>query len=395
MAIFAAPVDTLPARPELVASAARGRLERLGLWASFAAELDEVPALRVTWGDADTYEIASVRSAWGGGRAGTRRRIAGLWRAALAERGVEVLAPPTWRRTRGGWLVDGRRVPVLVDATGRAAVVARSEGARRIRVDRLVAVAMNLPGGGSPRFVLASGAAGWGYVLGSRRAAGAVYLTDADLLRAAGRDPGDVAREHLAAMGIEVDRTGALQVTSAGATRLTRAHGPGWLAIGDAAWAPDPLSGSGVLRALDDASFAAARIDEALAGRSELVAPASTWTAHLDQRLTYYGVERRWPASRFWARRHRPAPGVLTLDPRAEVVDAGGPAPAAVEVWLPPTAVRALRDLCARPTPAHAVMAALRSHPAYPGDSAALRALQFLVDEGVFRVRPIEGRETV
>ncbi|MEQ9499005.1 MAG: hypothetical protein RIT81_19145 [Deltaproteobacteria bacterium] len=395
MAIFAAPVDALPARPELLASAARGRLERLGLWASFSAELDEVPALRVTWGDDAPYEIAAVVSAWGGGRAGTRRRIARLWRTALADAGIAVGPPTTWRRTPGGWRVGDRRVPFLVDATGRAAVLARSQGARRVRVDRLVAVAMPLPAGGAPRFDLASGASGWGYILRSRQAAGAVYLTDADLLRPAGRSPGDVAHEHLAAMGIAIEGIGAAQVTAAGATRLTRAHGPGWRAIGDAAWAPDPLSGSGVLRALDDAAAAATQLDAALDRHHELEAPASTWTSHLEQRLDYYGAEGRWPASTFWARRRRPPPAALTIDPLAEVVDAEGPTPAAVEVWLAPTAVRALRDLCAHPRAAHAVLAALRSHRAYPGDSAALRALQFLVDEGVCRVRRIEGRETV
>ena len=85
--------------------------------------------------------------------------------------------------------------------------------------------------------------------------------------------------------------------------------GPGWLAVGDAALACDPLSSQGLLNALYSAVLAADAVGRALGG--EAAAPAAyqrgmapvadAYRAHLD---AWYGLERRWADRPFWARRH-------------------------------------------------------------------------------------------
>src|SRR5262249_39615562 len=95
--------------------------------------------------------------------------------------------------------------------------------------------------------------------------------------------------------------------------RLDRVAGPGWLAVGDAASAIDPLSGAGIAKSLLGAIAAARAADRGLAGSiAPLAAYAETIRSDFEgaRRMgaAYYGRERRWPASPFWRRRHGPAP---------------------------------------------------------------------------------------
>jgi flavin-dependent dehydrogenase len=111
---------------------------------------------------------------------------------------------------------------------------------------------------------------------------------------------------------------------SATSHRLVRGVQPGrgtfpWLAVGDAALAVDPISGSGVVRALRTAAQAADALLAALSGDGEAV-PAydrgldEACTRYLIERLGYYEAEGRYPDAPFWQRRH------LRRAPRAHVV---------------------------------------------------------------------------
>ena len=87
------------------------------------------------------------------------------------------------------------------------------------------------------------------------------------------------------------------------------AGGPGWLAVGDAALACDPLSSQGLLNALYSGRMAAAAIRRALIGDSgalddytrAMVGVAAAYRANL---AAWYAMEARWPDRPFWARRH-------------------------------------------------------------------------------------------
>jgi flavin-dependent dehydrogenase len=107
-------------------------------------------------------------------------------------------------------------------------------------------------------------------------------------------------------------------VFSASSTRLSHPVGPGWLAVGDAACALDPLSSQGILNGIRFGMAAGHAIAEhgagdatALEGYSEQL--RQSFARYLAVRQRYYGRERRWPEATFWSRRHQaglsPLPG--------------------------------------------------------------------------------------
>jgi flavin-dependent dehydrogenase len=89
---------------------------------------------------------------------------------------------------------------------------------------------------------------------------------------------------------------------------IEAAAGPGWLAVGDAALACDPLSSQGLFNALYSALMAANALRRALAGDADALADyqrtiARVVDAHRDNLAAYYSMESRWPTLPFWARR--------------------------------------------------------------------------------------------
>ena len=210
----------------------------------------------------------------------------------------------------------------IVDATGRSARIARSQGARRRRLDRLVAAHwLVAPADERDRdssTLVEAAADGWWYTspVGNAQRT-VVFLTDADLLpRRKGRTSEEwnrrlsrvpQIRAALAAAGCRL--CASPRITDAGTAHLDRTAGPGWVATGDAAVSFDPLSSQGILTALlmgHEAGRAAAamlrrRDPEPLVRYGERY--AAILERHLTRRAAYYGLERRWSEAPFWARR--------------------------------------------------------------------------------------------
>jgi hypothetical protein len=118
------------------------------------------------------------------------------------------------------------------------------------------------------------------------------------------------------------------RVFSAASQRLRRTeHDAPWIAVGDACLAVDPISGSGVVRALRSAQAATRTTLALLEADPSQVIPAYEsdgdieCSRYLQERALYYAVERRWEGSPFWSRRLR-----ATTDSRAP---AGAGAPTA------------------------------------------------------------------
>jgi 2-polyprenyl-6-methoxyphenol hydroxylase-like FAD-dependent oxidoreductase len=82
-----------------------------------------------------------------------------------------------------------------------------------------------------------------------------------------------------------------------------------WIAVGDAALAVDPISGSGVIRALRSARAGAETALAILEGQTSEAIKAyesgrdAECTEYLRERAMYYGIEHRWSESTFWQRR--------------------------------------------------------------------------------------------
>lgn len=288
---------------------------------------------RFVWGSPEPAERDFVFGAAGAGWQLDRRRF----EAELAEAAAE--AGAVWRygcrlfgcsRESGGWRLDVKtrpgveawRADFVVDASGRASRLARLLGAKRIRYDRLIGVAAYFhPHTGEDSFTLVEAvASGWWY---SARLPGAklvaAYMTDSDLFdHAAARDEGRwrsllEAAEHTGRRVAEGARPWptAPRFLAAHTSRLSAVAGEGWLAVGDAAVAHDPLASYGISAALGAGFYAAAAVADHLAGRrGALRAYAAlvdrAFAQYLLMRHDRYLAEQRWPDAPFWRRRHAP-----------------------------------------------------------------------------------------
>ncbi len=232
---------------------------------------------------------------------------------------------PRWRLHRS----DGSAVTArwLVDASGRAASVARGLGATRRRDGDLVALAAWIRSSDTDdRTLVEAVPEGWWYTarlpgqervavlhVGAAEAAEILHdrqswcrrLAETRWVRRVTREVGPA----------EGDLLEGPRGTDAAGARLDRFAGDGWMAVGDAALSFDPLSSQGLLDAIYTGHLAAGAVDAALDGdagavtayASRLESVRAAYLRHLRQA---YRAEDRWPDSDFWRRRHgTPVPG--------------------------------------------------------------------------------------
>lgn len=313
---------------ESLAPSVNELLRDLGVWPRFTA-LDPVPSYGTcgVWGDAEPRRSSHLATPYGCGWHVERAAFDAMLADAAAEAGAQVrlgTACTVVERVAGGWsltLAAGRPVEahVVVDATGRGARVGRLLGARRVVFDRLVGLGATFAASDvdDQRYVLVEATPmGWWY---SAPAAGdrmvAMLMTDADLCREARLGTGAAWHRLLSATGPTAARiagpaVAGLRAFPAAGQRLERADVDApWLGVGDAALAVDPISGSGVVRALRTAAAAADAVLAVLGGdRGALAAYEAArdreCATYLVERAAYYGAERRWAAEPFWRRRH-------------------------------------------------------------------------------------------
>jgi flavin-dependent dehydrogenase len=321
-----------PGRPgplvgETVPPAIMRPLVQLRLWEAFVAGGHApAPGMVVSWGGATPYENDFIFDPYGSGWHLDRARFETMLVGAAIAAGAERYESRSvdCRHGGDGWVVrlPGPRPRTLrarwaIDASGRAAHLARRQGVGRDRCDRLVGLARFYATltTTDPRTFVEACELGWWYAaaLPDGKAV-AVLFTDADLLprgrptlercwdRLLART--DLVGGHLAA------GAGAtpLHVAAAGSGALSWCAGQDWLAIGDAGQSWDPLSGQGITRALTSAMRAADAITRAdRDGRSALDAYAArARREYRNYRLVHsanYRRETRWREHPFWRRR--------------------------------------------------------------------------------------------
>lgn len=209
----------------------------------------------------------------------------------------------------------------IVDATGRPAAFARRHGARLHHLDRLIALAV-LAEAGTQAFEaysqIESCEHGWWYA--ARLPGGRTLIslmTDSDIARsldlfsAEGFRRAWRATRSIARFSPPV--LAAPRAHAAGTQFIDQAIAPGWLALGDALMAFDPLSASGITGAIEDAIAASETLvrllerpstSEATALRRAYAERADAGLKRfLNEQRAIYAMEQRWPESRFWSRR--------------------------------------------------------------------------------------------
>ena len=209
----------------------------------------------------------------------------------------------------------------VVDASGRAAGFARRRGARIHADDDLMALAAfgrARQTSCSTRSLIESAELGWWYhaPISSDQTL-CVFFVDGDLLPRMRRPllfdwwRANLAKTKQVSTNFQTcEGSGRLHIRSARSQRLEPLHGDdGWMAIGDAATAFDPLSSRGIMKGLTHGERAASAISSYLSGDDSALRQLSRETGdeyleYLKTRKGYYHIETRWPDSFFWKRRH-------------------------------------------------------------------------------------------
>lgn len=106
----------------------------------------------------------------------------------------------------------------------------------------------------------------------------------------------------------QYDDAGTLFVRPAFSHRISQVRAVNYLPIGDALVSFDPLNGAGIIRAIQTATGAARVVQRHFSGDQEAVpefiaAVGELYEDYLDNRKTFYALEKRWPNAPFWARR--------------------------------------------------------------------------------------------
>lgn len=317
---------------ETIAPEARPLLAGLcpGVWESPGVSIPSFGS-ESAWGADELTSAPFVYGPYGDGLHVDRKAFNAALLRSAADAGAHVLlgarARACERRPDGSWrlVVEHRTSPTtlavgaFIEAIGRRAGLTQFLGARRRVRDRLVGVTAVYRGAshGGGALLIEAASDGWWY--SAPLPAGRLivaFMTDADICRGGRYTDKAVWREaiwsthHTRARVDRLEMASPPHVKTAMSYRLERGDDAGrWLAAGDSAIAFDPLSGTGILRALLTGEAAAAALGHMLLGRWQPARAYEEWLSRRFEELwlersAYYALERRWPESPFWQRRH-------------------------------------------------------------------------------------------
>lgn len=309
--------ETLP--PQI-----RSTLMELGVWERFlSSEKLESYGIRSAWETPAARHHDFLSNPYGCGWHVDRARFDAMLAAAAADRGAELLLSA---HVKSCTIMDGQchlEVAhdeknltvfgrVLIDATGRKALLASRLGAQADVADRLIGVVAFCSSKSSELAqwaLIEAVEEGWWYSapLPDGHMVFA-YMTDSDLWNA------NIWHELLELAPMTFERAGCRQiptpslVVSAGSLVRRPVAGASWIATGDAALAFDPLSGQGVLKSIESGTRCAAAIAGYLAGDPDALKSYDRWVQetyqdYLSVRRHFYSAVLHWPNSQFWTRR--------------------------------------------------------------------------------------------
>lgn len=208
----------------------------------------------------------------------------------------------------------------VIQATGRQASLSRSIQAQRKIYDHLVGIAVqyrNVDTTGSYTLIESTQDGWWYSAPLPSNIMMVMFMTDADLCQKNCLSDATMWQQHLNQTIHTHTRIGKFErmwkprIFSAISQRLTRPFGVArWLACGDAAMSVDPLSGSGIVRALNTGLVAGEVMAKWLDGNQSIGLNYTQWlnaefADYCKTRNEYYALETRWSNAPFWQRRLR------------------------------------------------------------------------------------------
>jgi flavin-dependent dehydrogenase len=311
---------------ESLSALAHTSLAELGLLSEFLAARHEPTHLfRSVWGS-EVMERDSLRHGWYPDHHLDRARFDDWLLSQAEQRGVHVLRPAArlqlTRDSKDRFVCRARIAGepfelhgrAVIDATGRRAFGMKRLGARRATTDKLVGLARWYPRRANRAMVLVEAASeGWWYSAPTPdQGQVAIFFTDASSYTQSSRREA-LWQQSLCDAPLTRD---VLKKLTPGRIDLHPASpqltdwtpdGP-YIPVGDAAFASDPISGSGLMFALSSGIEAARAIDLYWKGSKTVMAAyrhgvRRLFERHLAERVQTYAARRTLDAGDFWQRR--------------------------------------------------------------------------------------------
>jgi flavin-dependent dehydrogenase len=291
-------------------------LRELGVFNEFRAAAPlESPGLISVWGGACEQQDYLCNPHGPGWQVNRNRFDAMLCRRAV-EAGAVCFQScrPQVSQLEEVWRVGEIEARLLVDATGRNGLRIEGADAERETEDRLLAIVLRLTRAGGMahdlRTYVESAPDGWWYSAPLPQGELiAMFFTDCDWYTR----QGILLEEQLIAPSLTQSRLNQCEVVSTHTVYAPSScrkviAGPSWLAVGDSASCFDPLSGSGIVKALRQATNAAIAIQACLEGNPALMQDYAglvrrEFDAYILRRRMHYASEKRWKGREFWAKR--------------------------------------------------------------------------------------------
>ena len=310
-------------------------LNQLGIWESFLQlNFEKSYGTSAAWGSSEAHHNEFIYSPFGYGWHLDRVQFDEFMISEAEKRGVEFMFEShmhSFKRERNRWRIEGKNsertidiaCDFVADATGRKAVFATTQGAKKQVVDKLVGIYQfykihsEVKQTAHGTFI-ESDTGGWWYsaTLPNNYLVVA-YMTDSDLASRNGR-------KHKASFQELLQKTKHTQkrisnCTAIGTPQLGAAHsqildgiiGDHWLTLGDATMSFDPLSSLGIYKALSGSIYGAYAALDCLKGDSKGLQKydqimRAQYQNYLEKRHAHYSEEKRFEEFPFWNRRLKP-----------------------------------------------------------------------------------------
>ncbi len=211
------------------------------------------------------------------------------------------------------------RTKIVVDATGRKSSVCRHLGIPKIDLDSQFALSLSAPSNKvqEHQIIVEATQNGWWYAApNGQNEIVLMFFTLRQLIPPKGRINSFLQSEFESSIHVSkltyatAFSKSDIKIMPAGTSRLRKPYGEKWLAVGDAAFAYDPISSYGITSAMASGYYAAQGISSKLAGKEEAMdayhyVVENAFQAYTEKLFAHYGLERRWPNSPYWKNRLR------------------------------------------------------------------------------------------
>jgi flavin-dependent dehydrogenase len=209
------------------------------------------------------------------------------------------------------------RARFVIEATGRRMRSLTQPDARRIATDALVCASVELADHSmsADAALIEACDSGWWYAVQDPSGNLVVAMfTDADMVPSAQQrrnwfEAHLTRTAHIKRVALPMSTDVAVAICGARTSVRRVLWRNTYIAIGDAAWCIDPLSGTGIERAIRDGIDAAAAVSQSITGgtlhpmQRHACARANAFQEQRELQRHYYGMEGRWRHEPFWSRR--------------------------------------------------------------------------------------------